>query len=136
MLKGFKQFILRGNVIDLAIAVVIGLAFNAVIHALVADIVTPLIAAIAGKPNFETLTFTIHHSKFLYGDLVNYLIAFLSVAAAIYFLVVAPVNAMNKRRRGGAEDEAQVSEEIQLLTEIRDLLRGSGSTAPGSTSGS
>jgi large conductance mechanosensitive channel len=136
MLKGFKAFILRGNVIDLAVAVVIGLAFNAVIHALVTDIVTPLIAAIAGKPNFETLTFTIHHSKFLYGDLVNYLIAFLSVAAAIYFLVVAPVNAMNKRRRGGAEDEAQVSEEIQLLTEIRDLLRGSGSTAPGSTSGS
>jgi large conductance mechanosensitive channel len=136
MLKGFKQFILRGNVINLAIAVVIGLAFNAVIHALVADIVTPLIAAIAGKPNFETLTFTINHSRFLYGDLVNYIIGFLSVAAAIYFLVVAPVNAMNKRRRGGA-DESGVSEEIQLLTEIRDLLRGSDSAAAaGATSGS
>jgi large conductance mechanosensitive channel len=127
MLKGFKQFILRGNVIDLAIAVVIGLAFNAVIHALVADIVTPLIAAIAGKPNFAALTFTIHHSRFLYGDLVNAIIAFLSIAAAIYFLVVAPINSIALRRRGAAEPE--VSEEIELLTEIRDLLaRGSGST--------
>ena len=74
MLNGFKKFILRGNVIDLAIAVVIGLAFNAVIHALVADIVTPLIAAIVGKPNFENLTFTINHSRFLYGDLILSLI--------------------------------------------------------------
>jgi large conductance mechanosensitive channel len=109
--------------------VVIGLAFNAVIHALVADIVTPLIAAIAGKPNFGALTFTIHYSRFLYGDLVNAVIAFLSVAAAIYFLVVAPINSITLRRRGAAEPE--VSEEIELLTEIRDLLaRGPGSTTP------
>ncbi len=129
MLKGFKQFILRGNVIDLAVAVVIGLAFNAVIHALVTDIVTPLIAAIFGKPNFATLTFTIHHSRFLYGDLINYLIAFVSVAAAIYFLVVAPMHALKQRRQSGQEVEAEISEEIQLLTEIRDLLaRSSGST--------
>jgi large conductance mechanosensitive channel len=127
MFKGFRQFILRGNVINLAVAVVIGIAFNAVIHALVSDIVTPLIAAIFGKPNFEDLAFTIHHSQFLYGDLVNYVIAFLSVAAAIYFLVVAPLNALNQRRQSG--QEAEVSEEIQLLTEIRDLLaRSSGST--------
>jgi large conductance mechanosensitive channel len=129
MLKGFKQFILRGNVIDLAVAVVIGLAFNAVIHALVTDIVTPLIAAIFGKPNFANLTFTIHHSRFLYGDLINYIIGFLSVAAAIYFLVVAPMNALKQRRQSGQDVEAEISEEIQLLTEIRDLLaRSSGST--------
>jgi large conductance mechanosensitive channel len=125
MLKGFKQFILRGNVIDLAIALVIGLAFNAVIQALVRDIFTPLIAAIFGKPNFEDLTFTIHHSQFAYGDLVNYVISFLTIAAAIYFIVVAPMNALAARRRGPVP-EPEVSEEIELLTEIRDLLaRGS-----------
>ena len=101
MIKGFGQFILRANVIDLAVAVVIGLAFNSVIQALVRDIVTPLIAAIFARPNFETLTFTVHHSRFLYGDVVNYLIGFVAVAAAIYFLVVAPVNAPNTRRRAG-----------------------------------
>jgi large conductance mechanosensitive channel len=122
MLNGFKKFILRGNVIDLAIAVVIGLAFNAVIHALVADIVPPLIAAIVGKPNFETLTFTINHSRFLYGDLINNAIAFISVAVAIYFIVVAPMNAAQTRRRGAGEPEPEASEEIGLLTEIRDLL--------------
>jgi large conductance mechanosensitive channel len=111
--------------------VVIGIAFNAVVHALVTDIVTPLIAAIFGKPNFEDLSFTIHHSRFLYGDLVNYVIAFLSVAAAIYFLIVAPLNALRQRRQGAQVAEAEVSEEIQLLTEIRDLLaRGSGSPTP------
>lgn len=134
MLKGFRQFILRGNVIDLAIAVVIGLAFNAVVQALVKDIVTPLIAAIAGKPNFEDLTFTVHHSTFFYGDLVNVVIAFLSIAAAVYFLVVAPMNAIQARRRGPQSDEAEVSEEVQLLTEIRDLLSRSGTTgSTGST---
>ena len=125
MLKGFKQFVLRGNVIDLAVAFVIGVAFNAVIQALVRDIITPLIAAIFGKPNFERLTFTIHHSQFTYGDLLNYLISFLTIAAAIYFIVVAPMNALAARRRG-TNDEPEVSEEIELLTEIRDLLaRGS-----------
>jgi len=129
MLKGFKQFVLRGNVIDLAIAVVIGLAFNAVIQALVRDIVTPLIGAITGKPDFENLIFTVHHSKFLYGDLVNYVIGFLSVAAAVYFLVVSPMNALNQRRRAGKEEAPVVSEEIALLSEIRDLLaRPSGSS--------
>ena len=90
--------------VDLAIAVVIGLAFNAVIQALVRDIITPLIAAIAGKPNFSALTFTIHHSRFTYGDLINYLIGFLAVAAAVYFLVVAPMNALQQRRRRGNEE--------------------------------
>lgn len=122
MLKGFRTFILRGNVVDLAIAVVIGLAFNAVIQALVRDIITPLIAAIFGKPNFATLTFTIHHSQFSYGDVINYVIGFLAVAAALYFLVVAPMNALKARRARGNEEPEEVSEEIALLTEIRDLL--------------
>ncbi|HXR54555.1 MAG TPA: large conductance mechanosensitive channel protein MscL [Acidimicrobiales bacterium] len=129
MLKGFKQFVLRGNAIDLAIAVVIGLAFNAVIQALVRDIVTPLIGAIAGKPDFGNLIFTVHHSRFLYGDLANYVIGFLSVAAAVYFLVVSPMNALHQRRRAGKEEAPVVSEEIALLSEIRDLLaRPSGSS--------
>lgn len=126
MLKGFRQFILRGNVVDLAIAVVIGVAFNAVVQALVRDIVTPLIAAIAGKPDFSRLTFKVHGSTFLYGDLVNVIIAFLAIAAAVYFLVVAPMNSLQARRRGPQTDEAEVSEEVQLLTEIRDLLARSG----------
>jgi large conductance mechanosensitive channel len=126
MIKGFRDFILRGNVVDLAIAVVIGVAFNAVIQAFVRDIVTPLIAAIFGKPNFSTLSFRIHHSLFTYGDLINYLITFLTVAAAVYFVLVVPVNALKARRQRG-EPDAAVPEDIALLTEIRDLLaRGSG----------
>jgi large conductance mechanosensitive channel len=132
VLKGFKQFILRGNVVELAIAVVIGVAFNAVIQALVRDILTPLIAAIAGKPNFATLHFKLHGSVFLYGDVINYLIDFLAVAAAIYFLVVVPLNAMNARRRRGEEEPAEVPEDIQLLTEIRDLLARDALSGTGS----
>jgi large conductance mechanosensitive channel len=103
MLKGFRDFILRGNVIDLAIGVVIGLAFNAVVSALVKDILTPLIAAIAGKPNFAALTFTINNSQFDYGDVLNAAISFLAVAAAVYFVVVAPMNALAARRAKPAE---------------------------------
>jgi large conductance mechanosensitive channel len=91
-MKGFKAFLMRGNLIDLAVAVVIGVAFNAVVQALIADIITPLIAAIGGKPNFGALTFTIHHSKFSYGAFINALLAFVIIAAVIYFLVVGPMN--------------------------------------------
>ncbi|MHB8393042.1 MAG: large conductance mechanosensitive channel protein MscL [Candidatus Dormibacteria bacterium] len=101
MLKGFREFILRGNVVGLAVAVVIGTAFGAVVKALVADILTPLIAALVGQPNFSTLKFTINHSTFLYGDLVNTLITFLAVAAAVYFFVVLPLNRLAQRRAGG-----------------------------------
>ena len=83
---------MRGNVVDLAIAVVVGTAFTALVKAFVADILTPIIAAIAGKPNFAALTFTINHSTFLYGDLINALVTFVSVAAAVYFFVVVPLN--------------------------------------------
>ena len=97
MLKDFKQFILRGNMLDLAVAVVLGVAFTAVITALVKDLITPLISAIGGNPDFSSLTFTIHHSTFRYGDFLNYLISFVIVAAAVFFLVVMPVNALVER---------------------------------------
>ncbi len=97
MLKGFRDFLFRGNVVDLAVAVIIGGAFGAVVTALVKDVLTPLIAAIFGKPDFSGLTFTVNSSKFLYGDFINALIAFLLVGAAIYFFVVVPMNAVMAR---------------------------------------
>src|SRR6478672_1883313 len=101
MLKGFKAFLLRGNVIDLAVAVVIGGAFGAVVASLVKDLLTPLIAAVVGKPDFSALGLTIHGSRLLLGNFLNALIAFVMVAAAIYFFVVAPVNAIVARRKRG-----------------------------------
>jgi large conductance mechanosensitive channel len=98
LLLDFKKFVLRGNVVDLAVAVVIGTAFTAVIKALVADLITPIIAAIFGKPNFGALTFTINGSQFAYGDFINNVITFLSVAAAVFFFVVAPITALMARR--------------------------------------
>ena len=97
MLKEFKEFVLRGNVIDLAIAVVIGAAFGAVVTALVKDLITPLIAAIGGQPDFSAIKFTIHNSQFLIGDFINAVIAFLIIAAVIFFLVVKPMNALIER---------------------------------------
>ncbi len=90
-MKGFKEFLLKGNLIDLAIAVVVGTAFAAVVTALVQDLLTPLIAAIGGQPNFGGLTFTVHHSRFLYGAFVNALVTFVVVAAVVYFAVAKPV---------------------------------------------
>jgi large conductance mechanosensitive channel protein len=92
LLNEFKKFLFRGNVVDLAVAVVVGTAFSAVVKALVADLLTPIIALIFGKPNFGALSFTINSSHFLYGDFVNNLITFVSVAAAVFFFVVTPVN--------------------------------------------
>jgi large conductance mechanosensitive channel len=89
---GFKKFLFRGNLIDLAVAVVIGVAFNTVVQALIADFVTPLLAAIGGKPNFGTLAFTVHHSEFKYGAFINALLSFVIIAAVIYYLVVGPAN--------------------------------------------
>jgi large conductance mechanosensitive channel len=91
-MSGFRKFLLRGNLVDLAVAVVIGVAFNAVVQALIADIITPLIAAIAGKPKFGALSFTIHHSTFSYGLFINAVLSFVIIAAVIYYLVVSPVN--------------------------------------------
>jgi large conductance mechanosensitive channel len=97
MMNGFKSFLLRGNVIDLAIAVVIGAAFGVIVSALVKDLITPLIAAIGGKPDFSGLYFTINNSKFLYGDFINAIITFLIIAAVIYYLVVVPMNRLMER---------------------------------------
>jgi large conductance mechanosensitive channel len=91
-MKGFKAFLLRGNVVDLAVGVVIGAAFASVVAAIVKDLLTPLIGAMAKLPDFSGLSFTINGSKFLYGDFLNALLAFLIAAAAVYFLVVLPVN--------------------------------------------
>ena len=103
MIKEFKAFILKGNVVDLAVAVVIGAAFGGVVSALVKDLITPLLA-IPGKTDFGSLHFTIRHSEFLYGDFLNVLISFVSVAAAVFFLVVKPVNALIARRARGQEE--------------------------------
>ncbi|MGH9621156.1 MAG: large conductance mechanosensitive channel protein MscL [Bryobacteraceae bacterium] len=96
-MKGFKQFILRGNVLDLAVAVVIGAAFGAVVKALVADLITPIIAALVGKPDFSNIFFTFNASKFMIGDFVNAVISFILIAAAVYFFVVLPVNSLLAR---------------------------------------
>lgn len=101
MLKGFRDFILRGNVIDLAVAVVIGAAFNSIVSSLVKDLITPLIAAIGGQPNFSNIFFTVHNSKFMVGDFINALISFLIIAAVIYFLVVMPMNKIMERVKRG-----------------------------------
>lgn len=101
MLTGFKQFIMRGNVVDLAVAVVMGGAFGAVVTALVKDLLTPLIAAVGGKPDFSAIAFTVNGSKFLIGDFVNAIVSFLLIAAAIYVFVIAPLNAIAARRRRG-----------------------------------
>ncbi|PZS19845.1 MAG: large conductance mechanosensitive channel protein MscL [Pseudonocardiales bacterium] len=128
MLKGFKEFIMRGNVVDLAVAVVIGTAFGAVVTALVKDLITPVVAAIFGKPDFSTLTFTINKSKFFYGDFINAALQFVLIAAAIYFFVVIPIKKVTelqaRRREAGTPDEVAsiASDEAILLREIRDLL--------------
>jgi large conductance mechanosensitive channel len=125
MLKEFREFILRGNVVDLAVAVVIGAAFGAVVTALVADFITPLIAAIFGQHDFSRLTFTINGSQFRYGHFLNAVISFLIVSAVVFFLVVKPLNALAARRKTKqAPAPESPSEEVLLLTEIRDLLRG------------
>lgn len=140
MLKGFRDFIMRGNVVDLAVAVVIGAAFKAVVDALVADIITPLIAAIGGKPDFSNLYFTLNGSRFRYGNLVNQIISFLIVAAAIYFLIVLPLNTLAARRAARlaagqpAVEEAEAkSEDVVVLEQIRDLLQAQAGPGPAKT---
>lgn len=123
MLKDFRDFLMRGNIVDLAVAVVIGAAFGALVTSFVANLITPIIAAFIGKPDFSNLTFTINGSRFFYGSFLNALITFVSVSAAIFFFVVKPMNAIQERTgRGKAEPDAP-SEDIALLTEIRDELR-------------
>ena len=118
LFNDFKQFILRGNVVDLAVAVVVGSAFVAVVNAFVKDILTPLIAAIFGKPDFSQLDFTINNSRFLYGDLINFIIAFLSIAAVVFFFVVVPVNALLARSRKEPPPDPTVRKCPECLSEI------------------
>jgi large conductance mechanosensitive channel len=119
MLKGFRQFLLRGNVIDLAVAVVIGAAFGTVVSALVKDLLTPLIAAIVGKPDFSAIAFTVNGSKFLAGDFINAVVSFVLVGSAVYFFVVVPVNAfMARMRRGEVPPDPTTKKCPECLSDI------------------
>ena len=130
-MRGFKAFLLRGNVVDLAIAVVIAVAFTAVITAFVKDLVTPLIAAIGGKPDFAGLYFTINHSRFLYGDFFNVVIAFVIIAAVIYFLVVVPYQSLMERSRKEPSADPTTKKCTECLSEIpKDARRCAFCTSP------
>jgi large conductance mechanosensitive channel len=118
LLSNFKQFLLRGNVVDLAVAVVIGAAFGAVVTALVEDFVTPLIAAIGGQQDFSALDFTINESTFRYGDFINKVLTFVSVAAAIFFFVVTPINALIARARREPPADPTTRKCPECLSEI------------------
>lgn len=132
VLKGFKDFIARGNVIDLAVAVVMGAAFGAVVTALVADLITPIIAAIGGQPDFSSLSFTINGSKFAYGHFINAVIAFLIVAAAVYFFVVLPLERMlRKPAEEGGSDLRECPECLGMVpTEARRCMHCTSEIGP------
>ena len=119
MFKGFREFILRGNVVDLAVAVVIGAAFGAVVKAFVDNLITPLIAAIFGQPDFAALRFTINGSVFQYGLFINALITFLLVALAIYYVVIVPINKLNElKARGKAPEDPTTKQCPECLSDI------------------
>ena len=117
-LGGFRKFLLRGNVVDLAVGIVIGAAFGAVVTALVKDLVTPIIAAIGGKPDFSQLSFSLNGSRFNYGDFLNALIAFLVIAAAVYFFVILPVNRLMVRFKPSAEEPTPTKDCSYCLSSI------------------
>jgi large conductance mechanosensitive channel len=124
MIKGFKDFLLRGNVVDLAVAVVIGIAFGAVINAFAKDFIGGFIGVIGGSPNFDAAGIEANGGKIIIGSTITALINFVIVAGVVYFFVVVPVNHLMARRKSGEEPEVQApSEDIVLLQEIRDLLR-------------
>lgn len=126
MIKEFKAFLLRGNVVDLAVAVVVGAAFSGVVNALVRDLITPLIAAIGGKPDFSSLKFTINKSVFAYGDFLNSLISFLIIAVVVFFFIVQPINHLVKMANRGAEKDVDKDEkdpQLVVLEDIRDALK-------------
>jgi large conductance mechanosensitive channel len=122
-MKDFREFLLRGNLVDMAVGIVIGIAFAAVVTALVADLVTPLIAAIGGNPDFSSLSFTINKSHFLYGAFINALITFIVIAAVIFFAVVKPVNALMARRKTEPQVDAVTKECPQCLSQIPAAAR-------------
>jgi len=119
MLKGFRQFMLRGNVVDLAVAVVIGAAFGGVVSSLVKDLLTPLIAAIFGKPDFSAIAFEVNGSKFLVGTFINTVVSFLLIGTTVYFLIIAPMNALSERmRKGEAPADPTTRQCPECLSEI------------------
>lgn len=117
-MKGFKQFLLRGNVVDMAVGIVIGAAFGAVVTGLVKDLLTPFIATIVKQPDFSAFTFTINGSKFLYGEFINALLSFLIIASAVYFFVVLPVNALLVRMRKEPPADPTTKKCPECLSEI------------------
>jgi len=121
-MKGFRNFILRGNVVDLAVGVMVGAAFTTVVNALVKDLFTPLISGLIHQPDFSTLSVTINGSQLNYGDVINAIISFVIIATVIYFVVVLPVNKLTTRFKGSPEAPKKTNEE-KLLEEIRDLLK-------------
>lgn len=126
MLKGFRDFVMRGNVIDLAVAVVIGAAFAPVITTIIDGLITPVIAMIGGQPNLDSMgVFTINHAVFAIGPIITAILHFVIVAAAIYFVVIVPMNKLMAMRAGkGEEEEPEApAEDIVLLREIRDELK-------------
>lgn len=123
MLKEFKDFVSRGNLVEIAVGLVMALAFKAVVDAFVAGLVMPLVAAVFGQPSFDSLTFTINGADFLYGTVITQIVTFLAIAAALFFFVVKPLNAWHARVASGDEPEpAAPPEDVALLREIRDLL--------------
>jgi large conductance mechanosensitive channel len=118
MFTEFREFILRGNLVDLAVAVVIGTAFGAVVTALVKDLITPLIGAVGGTPDFGALKFTINQSQFLYGDFINALLSFLIIAWVVFFFVVKPVNALLARFQTEKDVERETHECPACLSDI------------------
>jgi large conductance mechanosensitive channel len=122
-MKDFKEFLLRGNLVDMAVGIVIGVAFAALVTAFVADLITPLLAAIGGKPNFADLSFRVNGSHFLYGSFINALISFLIIAAVIFFLVVKPVNALMARRRTEPPVDVPTRPCPECLSEIPEAAR-------------
>lgn len=127
MIKGFRQFVMRGNVVELAVAVIMGAAFGGIVNSLVNDLIMPLITAIFGKQDYSNLYWTVNHSRIMYGGFLNAVISFLLIALAVYFCIVLPINKISERvavRRGVPKQAGPT--EVELLTDIRDALTGGG----------
>ena len=122
-MEGFKKFLLRGNVVDLAVAVVVGVAFGALVTSFVNGLITPIIGAIIGTPDFSSKSFTINDSVFTYGQVIDALIAFVSIAAAVYFFVVVPVNKLMERYKPGAEEPTETKDCTECLSSIPAAAR-------------
>lgn len=123
MMKDFRDFLMRGNVLDLAVAVIIGIAFNAVVNSFVNDVLMQIIAAIVGKPNFDALTITINDGVIYYGKFLTAMVNFLIIAATLFVIIRAFEEMQKRRKRDGDEPEEEKTDEVVLLGEIRDLLR-------------